>query len=48
MGKYDINNLQHGKEKGFAMDGEWYATGGLSYYGLDAQFDENGVLTNYD
>ena len=48
MGKYDVNNLQHGKEKGFAIDGEWYATGGLSYYGLDAQFDENGVLTNYD
>ena len=48
MGKYDVNNLQHGKEKGFAMDGEWYATGGLSYYGLNAQFDENGVLTNYD
>lgn len=48
MGKYDINNLQHGKEKGFAMDGEWYATGGLSCYGLEAQFDENGVLTNYD
>lgn len=48
MGKYDVNNLQYGKEKGFAIDGEWYATGGLSYYGLDAQFDENGVLTNYD
>lgn len=48
MGKYDVNNLQHGKEKGFAMDGEWYATGGLSYYGLEAQLDENGVLTNYD
>lgn len=48
MGKYDVNNLQHGKEKGFTMDGKWYATGGLSYYGLEAQFDENGVLTNYD